>query len=107
MNNHFENKLNVTNDELIKTKDELIKTKDELNKTNAKLDKTNNEFKETKKLFRKKIKSLKIKLGLTNEIINQTENYNNERHECLESKINVLINSYKSIIYKKIEQSSS
>ena len=95
MNNHFENKLNVTNDELIKTKDELIKTKDELNKTNAKLDKTNNEFKETKKLFRKKIKSLKIKHGLTNEIINQTENYNNKRHEYLESKINILINSFK------------
>ena len=66
------------------------------------MDKTNNEFKETKKLFRNKIKSLKIKLGLTNEIINQTENYNNKRHEYLESKINILINSFKVLYIRKL-----
>jgi hypothetical protein len=62
-----------------------------LKETNDKLDKTS-----------KKVKNLNIKLGLTNEIINQSESYNNGRHEYLNSKINMLLNSFKVLYIRKI-----
>ena len=61
----------------------------------TKLKETNDELDKTKKKFSKKLKNLNIKLGLTNEIINQSEIYNNGRHEYLNSKINMLLKSFK------------
>ena len=75
--NFFEIKLKKTNDKLGKTKCELDNIKTELN------------------FSKNEIKNLKIALGLTNEIINQNEIYNNGRHEYLNSKINMLINLFK------------
>ena len=75
--NFFEIKLKKTNDKLGKTKNELDNIKTELN------------------FSKNEIKNLKIALGLTNEIINQNEIYNNGRHEYLNSKINKLINLFK------------
>ena len=95
MNNYFEIKLKATNDELEKTKKELNTTKKELNTTKSELNEAKNEFGE-------EIKNLKIKLGLTNAIIKQTESYNNERHEYLNSKINILLNAFKILYIRKV-----
>ena len=69
----------------------------------TKLKETNDELDKTKKKFSKKLKNLNIKLGLTNEIINQSEIYNNGRHEYLNSKINMLLNSFKVLYNWKID----
>ena len=75
--NFFEIKFKRTNDKLDEVKNEVDDIKTELNTS------------------KNEIKNLKIALGLTNEIINQNEIYNNGRHEYLNSKINNLINLFK------------
>ena len=69
----------------------------------TKLKEANDELDKTKNKFSKKLKNLNIKLGLTNEIINQSEIYNNGRHEYLNSKINMLLKSFKVLYNWKID----
>ena len=52
--------------------------------------------------LKKELRQQKINLGLTNEILNQTEKFYNKKNEHLTSKINCLTNSFKVLYFGKL-----
>ena len=61
-----------------------------------------NKFQDEINSLKKELRQQKINLGLTNEIINQTEKFYNKKNEHLTSKINCLTNSFKVLYFRKL-----
>ena len=54
-----------------------------------------NKFQDEINILKMELKQQKINLGLTNEIMNQSEKFYNQKNEHLTSKINCFSNSFK------------
>ena len=61
-----------------------------------------NKFQDEINSLKMELRQQKINLGLTNEIMNQTEKFYNKKNEHLTSKINCLTNSFKVLYFRKL-----